>query len=77
MSTDHHRVIWHTCEAVRKRAYPTKADAKTARKRTPGAGLQIYKCQYGDHFHLGHPKPGKDRETYRIVRVVNPAGKRT
>jgi hypothetical protein len=47
-----------SCE--KKTAYPTWAAANAARLRRvatallPAGLLHVYRCRYGDHYHLGH-----------------------
>ena len=56
-------VDWRAIEdrvCIRKREYPTAADARHARAdlvhRTHDAGLKIYPCPFhAGHWHIGHP----------------------
>jgi hypothetical protein len=41
---------------LRKVAHPSRAAAERARRLTIGGGVgpKVYKCEYGDHWHVGH-----------------------
>lgn len=50
-----------SCEG--KKRYETKADANVQGRR----GLQVYKCDFGQHFHNGHPSR-KNRQAMHAKR---------
>lgn len=60
-TTDHE---WQSC--LRKNRYETYMEAlmqaNAANARTGHGNILAYECDYGDHYHIGHPpKPSHHR----------------
>lgn len=53
------------CEPTGKRIWLTRRDAKQAmRQDHPGdQQMAVYRCQHGEHFHIGHSMWKRDHGT--------------
>ena len=61
------RVRYNHC--TRKRAYATLEEAKQVLYNMKQysknmTGIRVYKCQFGNHYHIGHNK----NSTYRATK---------